>query len=115
MTIYSLKTLNRPLLNKKIRHFTYNNKYITDNLILDRLFVMIMKHLDLKWHQIINLRKSKWMEVVFNYIIFLWACSYLSLKISAIWLADEKVLNQLENIKYFVAMATFLVQAFISW
>ena len=48
MTIYSLKALNRPLLNKKIRHSTFNNKHITDNLIFKGLFVMIMKHLDLK-------------------------------------------------------------------
>ena len=48
MTIYSLKALNRPLLKKKIRHFTFNNKHITDDLIFNRLFVMIMKHLDLK-------------------------------------------------------------------
>ena len=95
MTIYSLKALNRPLLNKKIRHFTFNNMHITDNLIFNRLFVMIMKHLDLKWHKIIKLEKNKSMKVVFNYIVFLWVCSYLSLKISVIWLADEKVLNQL--------------------
>ena len=38
MAIYSLKALNRPLLNKKIRHFTFNNKHITDNLIFNRLF-----------------------------------------------------------------------------
>ena len=56
---------------------------------------MIMKHLDLKWQKIIKLEKNKSMNVVFNYIVFLWVCSYLSLKISAIWLADEKVLNQL--------------------
>ena len=48
MTIYSLKALNRPLLNKKIRHFTFDNDHITDNLIFYRLFVTIMKHLDLK-------------------------------------------------------------------
>ena len=38
MAIYSLKALYRPLLNKKIRHFTVNNKHITDNLILNRHF-----------------------------------------------------------------------------
>ena len=48
MTIYSLKALNRSLLNKKIKHFTFNNKHITENLILIDFFVMIMKHLDLK-------------------------------------------------------------------
>ena len=48
MTIDILKALNRPLLNKKIRHFTFNNKHITENLIFNRLFVMIMNHLDLK-------------------------------------------------------------------
>ena len=48
MTIYSLKALNRPLLNKKIRHSAFNKKHITDNLIFNRLFVMIMKHLDMK-------------------------------------------------------------------
>ena len=48
MTIYSIQALNRPLLNKKIRHFTFNSKHITDNLIFNRPFVMIMKHLDLK-------------------------------------------------------------------
>ena len=37
MTIYSLKALNRPLLNKKIRHFTFNNNDITDSLIFDSL------------------------------------------------------------------------------
>ena len=49
MTIYNLKALNRPLLNKikNIRHFTFNDKYIIDNLIFNRLSVMIMKHLDL--------------------------------------------------------------------
>ena len=40
---------------------------------------MIMKHLDLKWHKIIKLEKNKSMKVVFNYIVFLWLCSYLSL------------------------------------
>ena len=49
MTIYSLKALSRPLLNKKIRHFTFDNKPITDNLICNRPFVMNMKHLDLKY------------------------------------------------------------------
>ena len=48
MTIYSLKALNRPLLNEEIRHLTLNNKHITDNLIFNRLFVMIIKLLDLK-------------------------------------------------------------------
>ena len=48
MTIYSLKALNRPLLNKKIRHFTFNNKHITENLIFNRFPVMIMKNFDLK-------------------------------------------------------------------
>ena len=37
MTIYSLKALNMPLLNKKIRHFAFNNKHITDNLIFNSL------------------------------------------------------------------------------
>ena len=55
---------------------------------------MIMKHLDLKWRKIIKLEKNKSMKVVFIFIVFSWVCSYLSLKISAIWLADEKVLNQ---------------------
>ena len=27
MTIYSLKTLNRPLLNEKIKYFIYNTKH----------------------------------------------------------------------------------------
>ena len=81
MTIYNLKALNRPLLKKKIRHFTFNNKHITDNLIFNGLFVMIMKHLDLKWHKIIKLEKNKSMQVVFNYIVFLWVCSYLSLRL----------------------------------
>ena len=44
MTIHCLKALNRSLLNKKIRHFTFNNKHITDNLIFNNFFVMIMKH-----------------------------------------------------------------------
>ena len=48
MTIYNLKALNRLLLNKKIRHFTFNNKHIIDNLIFNGPSVMIMKHLDLK-------------------------------------------------------------------
>ena len=61
---------------------------------------MITKHLNLKWHNIIKLEKNKSMKAVFNYIVFLWACSYLSLKISAIWLADEKVLNQLVAFRY---------------
>ena len=30
------------------------------------------------------------MKDVFNYIVISWVCSYLSLKISAIWLADEE-------------------------
>ena len=71
MTIYSLKALNIPLLNKKIRHFTFNNQHITDNLIFNKLFVMIMKHLDLKGHKIIKLEKNKSMKVVFSYIVFL--------------------------------------------
>ena len=54
---------------------------------------MIMKHLDLKWNKIIKLEKNKSMKVVFSYIVFLWVCLYLSLKIGAIWLADKKVLN----------------------
>ena len=70
MIIHSVKALNRPILNKKIRHFTFNNKHITDNLIFNRLFVMIMKHLDLKLHKIIKLEKNKSMKVVFNYIVF---------------------------------------------
>ena len=54
---------------------------------------MIIKHLDLKWHKLIELKKEQikeQMKVVFNYIVFSWVCSYLSLKISAIWLADEE-------------------------
>ena len=38
MAIYSLKALDKPLLSKKIRHFTFNNKHIIDNLIFNRLF-----------------------------------------------------------------------------
>ena len=51
---------------------------------------MIIKHSDLKLHKILELEKNKSMKVVFSYIIFSWVCSYLSLKISAIWLADEE-------------------------
>ena len=52
---------------------------------------MIIKHLDLKWRkQTIEVRKEQSMTVVFNYIVFSWVCSYLSLKISVIWLADKE-------------------------
>ena len=71
MTIYSLKALNRPLFNKKIRLFTFNNTHVTDNLIFNRPFVMIMKHLDLKLHKIIKLERNKSMKIVFNYIVLL--------------------------------------------
>ena len=52
---------------------------------------MILKHLDLKWHKIIEVRKEQIREGRLQlYRIFLRVCSYLSLKISAIWLADEE-------------------------